>query len=168
MATLTQQQIDDLIACRKVIVEPPRKEMTEERGSRRNDMRLTSEDRAHVFPVFMRINSTFQENFSAGLDYIVPGERDRICLLRCNGPHGEHVNEFLDEPDHHVTYHIHTAKAELLEQQKLPERYADITKEYATFEEALRYFLKRCNIAGWEEHFPAIARRSLFDGKGKP
>jgi len=44
MATLprryTQQEIDDLIACPKVVSEPPKREMKLDRGHFRNDMRL--------------------------------------------------------------------------------------------------------------------------------
>ena len=162
MDGLTQEHIDQLIACCKVISDPPRKEMVEDRGHKRNDMRLISEDERYAFSVFMRVNSKFQENFSIGLVYLVPDERNRIDLLRCNGPHGEHANDFHAD-SHHVGCHVHVAKFETLEQQRFPLLYAETTKGYATYEEALRYFLKRCNITGWEKHFPLIEKLPLFD-----
>ena len=36
----TQQEIDDLIGCPKVVSEPPKREMKLDRGHFRNDMRL--------------------------------------------------------------------------------------------------------------------------------
>ena len=64
MRVYTQAELDDLIAAPKIITEAPKKAMRLERGSRRNDMRLRSEDESMDFTAFMRINDTFPENFS--------------------------------------------------------------------------------------------------------
>ncbi len=69
MTTYSQQDIERLISCAKVISDPPRKEMRVERGSRRNDMRLRSQEGELEFSVFMRVNDDFPENFSIGLEY---------------------------------------------------------------------------------------------------
>ena len=50
----TQQEIDDLIGCPKVVSEPPKREMKLDRGHFRNDMRLKSTDDKLEFRVFMR------------------------------------------------------------------------------------------------------------------
>ena len=68
MKTYTQTEIDELIHCPKVIMDPPRKEMRLDRGSRRNDMGLASENGKRRFSVFMRVNEAFRENFSIGLE----------------------------------------------------------------------------------------------------
>lgn len=88
----SQGDLDELIACPKRIIEPPRKEMKSERGSLRNDMQLESLDGKFGFAVFMRINERFPENFSVGLNVVPKNEPGSFCVLRYNGPHGEHVN----------------------------------------------------------------------------
>ena len=62
----TQQEIDDLIGCPKVVSEPPKREMRLDRGHFRNDMRLKSTDDKLEFRVFMRRNEDLPENFSIG------------------------------------------------------------------------------------------------------
>ena len=89
MKQYTQNELDDLISCEKEIYDPPKQDMREERGSRRNNMGLRSLDGSREFSVFMRINEDFPENFSIGLEYHPQEERGSICLLRCNGPHGD-------------------------------------------------------------------------------
>ena len=42
MKTYSQEEIDSLISCPKVIAEPPKREMRSERGSKRNNMELRS------------------------------------------------------------------------------------------------------------------------------
>ena len=81
--------------------------------------------------------------------------------MRCNGPHGPHVLF-----DHHDRFHIHKAKPDNLASGTKAERSAYITKEYASFQDALGYFLKKCNIKGVEKHFPDVLQRDLFPGDG--
>ena len=99
MKNYSQGEIDGLITCKKRITDPPRKEMKADRGSLRNDMQLESLDGKMEFAVFMRINERFPENFSIGLNFIPRDEPGSFCLLRYNGPHGEHVNTPIEE-DH--------------------------------------------------------------------
>lgn len=95
MKNYSELDIDRLISCPKLIVEPPKKQMRLERGSLRNDLGLHSVDGDLSFAVFMRINETFRENFSIGLTHSPSDEPGELCLLRFNGPHGE----FLGAPD---------------------------------------------------------------------
>ena len=44
----------------------------------------------------------------------------------------------------------------------LPERYAEITQTYASYEEALSHFLETTNIQNADEYFN-LRQRSLFD-----
>jgi hypothetical protein len=57
----TQQEIDDLIACPKVVSEAPKREMKLDRGHFRNDMRLKSTELE--FRVFMRRSEDLPEKF---------------------------------------------------------------------------------------------------------
>jgi len=154
---LSDQEIEELIQCPKRITEPPKKEMQLVDGHWRNDMKLQSVSEMHEFSVFMRKNEDFEENFSIGLVYHAREVRGNIHLLRCNGPHGPHVLF-----DHHDRFHIHKADSKNLDSGMRAERNAYITKEYASFQDALGYFLKKCNIVNWEQHFRDVLQRELF------
>lgn len=162
----TQEELDYLVTCPKEIVKPPRQTMAVDRGSYRNDMDLcSSEDSKEKFHVFMRKNERFEENFSIGLNYIPSEGGLQICLLRCNGPHGEHTNDLLSGK-HHCGYHIHAATAENINAGFRSEKYALIVTEYINYDEALHYFLKRCNIIGSEKYFLKYITKKLFSELG--
>jgi len=42
------------------------------------------------------------------------------------------------------------------------ERTAYITKEYASFQDAIGYFIKKCNIIEAEKYFAGILQYKLF------
>ena len=144
MDQLTKQDIEDLIHCRKKIIEQPKKEMSLSDGHWRNGMKLQSENGEHDFIVFMRKNEDFEENFSIGLICLPKHVKGDILLFRCNGPHGPHISF-----DHHDRHHIHIANE---------------TEEYASYWDALGYFLRECNIMGAEKHFPDVFQKKLFIG----
>lgn len=158
----TNSEIKDLIACPKCIVEAPRRTMFLTEGHYRNSLELRSIDGEHRFHVFMRKNVKFEENFTIGLEYIPGDGSGSICLFRCNGPHGEHMNEF-ESASHFFGYHIHIAKEEYVNSGYKSDKYAEITNRFATFQDALAYFVSECNIIDVEKYFPAIKTISLFD-----
>ncbi len=167
MSDMTQEEIDRLICCPKVISDPPGKEMTEDHGSLRNSMRLTAKEGQGEFLAFMRKNVAFPENFSIGLDYCARDGSGRICLLRCNGPHGEWIDDFHD-PRPHFGYHIHRARAENIEAGFRAERGAEVTKEYASYQEALQHFVRLCHIEEAAKYFPEIERPFLDFERPEP
>ncbi len=154
---LSDQEIEKLIDCPKRIIESPKKELQLVNGHWRNDMKLQSDDGEYDFSVFMRKNEDFEENFSIGLIYNPRDVRGDIPLLRCNGPHGPHVLF-----DRHDRFHIHKAEQENLASGMRAERTAYITKEYASYQDALGFFLKKCNIINAEQYFVGILQRELF------
>lgn len=157
----TPEELEYLITCPKEIVNPPKQTMTLTNGHYRNSMDLCSVDGKHKFHVYMRKNEKFQENFSIGLEYCPNDGTPNITLLRCNGPHGEHINDWkIDE--HFFGYHIHIATAENINSGLRPEKNAVLTNSYATFEDALSYFLNRCNIIGAEKYFVKYNQITLF------
>lgn len=158
MSILTDRDIRDLIACPKNITEAPKQKMTKYRGHLRNRMKLRSEDGSHEFIVFMRINEDFDENFSIGLKYTPKDQKGEIDLIRCNGPHGLHISF-----DHHTEFHVHIARVENIEKGIRPERDAEITTEYVTYQEALSFFIKTCNIRDASQYFQL--QLSLFDDR---
>ncbi|MDR3738079.1 MAG: hypothetical protein P4L40_03575 [Terracidiphilus sp.] len=159
-------QLNVLRECPKTITEPPRRDMRLDRGSWRNEMRLTSagdED----FRVFMRRNDKFPENFSIGLVYLPKDGSGELPLLRCNGPHGVY-NGVFEQNDPHYSPHLHTATEETIASGKRPESHAEICAEYASYEEALQYFLRSANILNAMEYFADIAQGNLPFGEGEP
>ncbi|MCL4506463.1 MAG: hypothetical protein M1434_06970 [Chloroflexi bacterium] len=167
MGTYTQTEFEALISRSKQVTEPPRRDMRLERGHLRNDLKLRSDDDKE-FTVFMRINEKFQENFTIGLTYHPLDEPGTICLLRCNGRHGEHINNPDVATIPHFGYHVHVAQADMLNMGQLPERFAELTAEYASYEEALVYFIRRVNILEAHKYFNNLPQLlPLFDQREK-
>jgi len=46
------------------------------------------------------------------------------------------------------------------------ERTAYITKEYASYQDALGFFLKKCNIINVDEFFKGVSQYNLFPPQG--
>ncbi len=79
------------------------------------------------------------------------GEPTLCLLFRCNRPHGEHINRLDD--NHFIGYHIHIAKYEYISSGLKSDKYAELTHEYATFDDALAFFLEKCNVVNASEYF---------------
>lgn len=164
MKTYSEEEINQLIGCPKLITDPPRKDFKIDRGSRRNDMRLKAQDGDLEFSIFIRVNQDFEENFSVGLVYHPREERGQFCLLRCNGPHGD----FDGSPaSPHFLYHVHKARPENIEAGIRAERGGEVTDRYASHQQAIRYLLMIANVLNAEEYFPAIQLPLDFE-RGEP
>lgn len=122
-------------------------------------MMLMSKDKQFHFRVFMRQSLEFEEDFSVGLDYVPRDEAGSFCLTRCNGRHGGHQAH-----PHHLSYHIHTAKAEDVNVGISLERHIEITTEYASFYDAIGHFISLTGIEGTDKYYPFIrrAQKDLF------
>ncbi len=120
--TWIQSELDELVACEKRTIDPPKKHMRLELGSYRNEASLESLDGEHSFRVFFRQNAKFRENFTVGLDFVPRDEPGAICLLRCNGPHGPHQLW-----PHHAKFHIHKVMAENVNEGRKSEAFAEAT-----------------------------------------
>ena len=156
----TQTELDELITCPKKFAEPPRRELRLEGNQRRNDMRLRSRDGDREFRVFVRMHDEFNENFSIGLVHLPKDGSGELVLLRCNGPHGEYNAHF--DPQHpHAEFHVHRASEEALRAGLRPEKRADRTEHFASYSEALSYFLREVNIIDAAAHFPDSSQTSL-------
>ena len=158
MRTYSEEEINELIRCDKVVSEPPKKAMVSRFGHRRNDMRLRSKEGELDFTIFMRINDAFPENFSIGLVHSPKDERGTIILLRFNGPHGGFG---WSTGTYDSLYHIHKAKPENIEAGKRAEAGGEATRAFASYEQALCHFLRQVNVCGAEELFPGIFQLQL-------
>jgi hypothetical protein len=82
-------------------------------------------------------------------------------LFRCNGKHGEVVEDILN-PIPHFGFHTHIITEQLLENNITDPKHSELTKEYASFEQALSYFCNKVNIRDAEKYFPNIKQLNLF------
>ena len=78
-------------------------------------------------------------------------------LLRCNGPHGVFNATFEVAPSHY-SFHVHSATEETISSGDRPESHAETCSEFASYEEALLYFIRATNIENAEEYFPDVAQ----------
>jgi hypothetical protein len=121
----------------------------------RNDCKVVANGIEGAFSIFIRRSEDFPENFSVGIVYEPKDGSGEITLLRCNGQHGIFNGSF--DPDHaHFTFHIHRASEIAIANGFKPEKYAENTEEFASFEEAVQYFVKLINLdaADAKRHFP--------------
>jgi hypothetical protein len=152
----TDDEIEYLITCPKKITEPPKKGLVSLNGCLRKNMTLISVEEEHEFFVFIRINEDFSENFSVGLIYKSPFDGSEIQLFRCNGPHGPH-----EVFPHHQKPHIHIAKAEFLNQERKEPWNISLSNDYYSYEEAIVYFIKKCNIMNVDKYLPTQIQKEL-------
>ncbi len=161
MRDISQSEIEELIRCPKKIIEPPKKQMKSDRGNLRNSMKLESLDGQYSFLVFMRRNEKFPEDFSIGIDLHSNIELGRIALFRCNSPHG---GKNAESEDIHFSHHTHTISAQRFRKGIKKPDLREVTKEYASFEEALLFFIREVNIIDADEFITDIGQRKLqFD-----
>jgi hypothetical protein len=145
----TDQELAELIACPKQVVEAPRREMRVDGKMKRNEMMLKSPDGKNQFRVFMRQSDDFPENFSIGLVYLPGEEPGEVILIRCNGQHGgTRVHP------HHAVFHTHRMKAEDLNAGIKEARLIEQASDYASFTDAARVFCRRIQLEETDKHFP--------------
>jgi hypothetical protein len=163
----TQDEIDSLIGCAKVVSDPPKRDLKLDRGHLRNDMRLKSVDGKLEFSAFMRRSEDLPENFSVGLAFLPKDGTGEVLLLRCNGPHGGYNDSF--DPEHpHWDFHVHRASAEMIEAGQRPEKSAAVNRDFASYEEALQYFLRATNVTDARTYFADIAQGTLPFAEQEP
>jgi hypothetical protein len=155
MPGLEAEMIQELIACEKKITDPPKKEAVLKNRSFRNDMKLSVPDGSSSFSVFFRKSEDFNVDFSIGLIYLSK-EGKSYTIFRCNGPHGETVYDYGSQTPHN-DYHTHT----ILPGHSIAME-PSVTKAYGTYQDAIAYFIKRCNITGAGEHFPFLTKSSIL------
>lgn len=146
----TDEFIAELISCHKYISEAP-KSMNAVRGSDKIKFAMSSINGEHNFTGFISKNQTFQENFSIGLVYCPKDEKDKIVILRANGPHGLNENA-----PHHDGPHVHISTAERINSGLKPEGQIETDVPYATIVDALQYYIGRINLdrADCTKYFP--------------
>lgn len=146
--------IDSLISCEKMIQSAPKKTMSTDPRNEftfRNGFTCASAD-GKIFEVFMRMNRKLPYLFSIGLRF--RSENGTFIICRYNGKH-PHRNKIANK-NHLDDYHIHKLYDEQLADGTDSSLDAEVTGEYATFNEALYVFLNDCRIKNWRKYFPGL------------
>lgn len=156
---ITDDMINCMITCNKIITKNPKRLMEEHGVNLRNDMELSSSDGQEHFSVFIRQNTQLPDNFSLGLIWKNAELNKNIILYRCNGPHGGNI-----KIKEHFKPHIHKINAKNIENEiyKPTIEGIEMTAEYNTFDEALSFFCLYCGIQDACNFFPQIRSQSLF------
>ena len=115
------------------------------------------------FIIFMRRNDDFPENFSVGLRYSANDGRPEITLLRCNGKHGVFTGAG-DATHPHWDFHIHMASEAAQDAGYVAEKFAEKTAEFASYEQAIQYFVKAVNLSAEDSsrYFSNEVQSTLF------
>lgn len=112
------------------------------------------------FRAFMRRSEDFPENFSIGLAFLPKDGTGELILLRCNGPHGG-FNDAFDSEHPHFDFHVHRATSAMIEAGLRAEKSATVNREFASYEEALRYFVRSANVTNATAYFDGMAQGKL-------
>ncbi len=164
MSSFSQADVDQLIGCAKDISDPPAKDLKLDGAFWRNKAKMIATDGSPgTFSMFMRKSDDFSENFSIGLTFTAHDERGEITLLRCNGKHGT-FNGNGDASHPHWDFHVHRASEKAMDEGSTSEKYAEKTTEFASYEEALSFFLSavRLNSKDVIKYFPAQTQMNIF------
>ena len=145
LSTLTDTQIQALIACPKRVENPNSREHTDGKHIRR-DHKVVSADGVHAFVLFRRQSTLIADSFSAGLRWR-GRSGEEVILLRCNGADHPHANA-LERGRFPAQQHIHRATERYILVGRKAECYAEPTTLYSTLEGAIRELTRIANISG--------------------
>jgi hypothetical protein len=67
-----------------------------------------------------------------------------------------------------LDYHVHRASAEMIEAGLRPEKAATINKDFASYEEAVQYFVRVTNITDARTYFADIFQGKLLFASEEP
>jgi len=149
MLEIDELQLNELLKCEKQIIEPPKKQMDLINRSYRNGFKAISIDKKYSFIVFIRQSEDIPDDFSIGLVYCSNTGKN-ITLYRCNGPHGDFVDNNQME-NHYFGFHEH-----IFQPGSYNKMVGILTKAYGTFQDGLAYFCRHCNITNANVYFPFI------------
>ena len=154
---MTDQEILQLISCKKVFRTKPRDAIKVNRSMLQRFTVVSSSDNKQ-FDVFISYALERPMDFSLGLMY------NEFLLFRANGFHGVTRSGFFTAK-HHAYPHTHTlTKADIDRgNSKKPTSPEDVSGEYIDLSTARLYFFKRCGIIGFKEYFETSRQLSLFD-----
>lgn len=157
----TDKLIQELISCPKRITDSPKQAKGWGSQSTKKEFWMESVDGSHKFKGYINQNTNFPENFSIGLVFYPKDERGRVCLLRCNGPHGDNK----EAPEWHLKCHIHTVLAKDIDDGIKKERHIVDAPYAPSIQDAIEYYIKRVNLdaADRRKYFPPPSPQAELD-----
>jgi len=159
-STLTDTEIKDLLKEEKPLPEKYRDRLRPKRKSsyQHEERELgVNTPSGHRFRIITRRSIQNILDFSIILSYYDKDSNAWLRLVRYNGKHPSlHTNRI--ERNSFYDFHIHRATERYQLAEYPIDGYAEVTRSYSTFEEALTAFLKDCHF-----EFPSSDQLSLFD-----
>lgn len=146
LESITQKQIDELIAMEKCVTNPRAREKTKGQHTER-DFKLVDSRNEHSFKVFVRAHIILKNNFSCGLLWYIPSG-ETLTLRRYNGSSHSHKNH-LENVRFAENCHIHKAKETYIAAGIKADGFAEETDRYDNVETALQCLILDCNISGF-------------------
>lgn len=128
--------------------------MKQDGSSFRAMLNLSATNVDAKFQVYIRQHTTFDQNFSIGLNYI--GSLGTVQLIRFNGPNKTKLDSI---EDHHYYPHFHIEIGEEGSQNKL--NHIEITDEYDDLKSALIHAVEKLNIVNCLTYFPEIDQTEI-------
>jgi hypothetical protein len=155
-AFLTDQQIADLLAERKVLPSDWRRRLTlkAKRGHTESELEVEGVQGSE-FRLMQRRSEFNPLDFSVILAYRVPGSNQVMRLKRYNGKSHEHSNPI--ERQRFYDFHIHTATERYQRTGNKEETFAEVTDRYSNVDEATKCLFEDCNF-----DVPEQAQGELF------
>lgn len=151
----SNEDILDLIHCKKIIPDQPRRP-SEKNRTISQSFKVCSLDGLHEFSVFIAYSGRMPQDFSLGLMY------DNHLLLRCNGFHGTTRAGFVN--GHHAYPHGHLLTIDDIQngRSKKPSKILDYTGKYIDIRTATMFFFGECAIMDDKDYFN-LNQLSMFD-----
>ena len=146
--SLSDEFIEGLINCRKLVENPRAREQAKPGHKQFNYNVRAFDDSGHQFMLYTRQNTEagMEDDFSCGLLWVA-SNGEWLTLCRYNGSAHTHRNK-LEGKSLELACHIHRATEKYLAANQKPEGFAYPTEEYQTLEEAFHCLIKDCSIEG--------------------
>lgn len=147
--SLTDEFIENLISCRKQIMNPKAREVIKPGHKQINYIVHALDESGHEFELFTRNNTEpgMEDDFSCGLLWSAPNG-ETLILCRYNGPSHNHRNQ-IDKQSLGLVCHIHRATERYIKANKKPDGFAYQAEKYVTLKEAFHCLINDCCIEGF-------------------
>ncbi|MBV2132019.1 hypothetical protein KRX52_04300 [Pseudomonas sp. MAP12] len=147
LITLSDQQIAELIATPKRVINPGMKPKLQ-KASIQVTYELEEVHGGRRFLLYLRSNPRDPESFSCGLAYVLDGPDKMVTLCRYNGSNHVHYNPIESGEQIAHQCHIHTATQRYMEIGDKCDKFAESTDRYSDFDGAVSCILQDCSITG--------------------
>jgi hypothetical protein len=146
-ASLTDEIINSLLTCEKVI-RSKRAKQTPKAKHKEQNLDVQSADGSQSFTLITRQSTMVADSYSCGLLWHATASH-KVMLIRYNGSDHEHSNP-IEGTLFDASCHIHLATERYISSGRKAEHYAEATTRYNDLKGAFDCLLADCNIR-WTE-----------------